>query len=31
MRIWRLYLRAARHNFESAFTSVYQVRCSNPR
>ncbi|HEX5620867.1 MAG TPA: cyclopropane-fatty-acyl-phospholipid synthase family protein [Solirubrobacteraceae bacterium] len=31
MRIWRLYLRAARHNFTSGFTSVYQVRCSKPR
>ena len=30
MRIWRLYLRAARNNFESGFTSVYQVRCSKP-
>jgi len=30
LRIWRLYLRAARNNFESGFTSVYQVRCSKP-
>jgi cyclopropane-fatty-acyl-phospholipid synthase len=30
MRVWRLYLRAARHNFTSGFTSVYQVRCSRP-
>jgi cyclopropane-fatty-acyl-phospholipid synthase len=30
MRVWRLYLRAARHNFTSGFTSVYQVRCSKP-
>ncbi len=28
MRIWRLYLRAARNNFVSGFTSVYQVRSS---
>src|SRR3954451_1823863 len=31
MRVWRLYLRAARNNFVSGFTSVYQVRCSKPR
>jgi cyclopropane-fatty-acyl-phospholipid synthase len=30
MRVWRVYLRAARNNFESGFTSVYQVRCSKP-
>ena len=30
MRIWRLYLRAARQGFETGFTSVYQVRCSKP-
>jgi cyclopropane-fatty-acyl-phospholipid synthase len=28
VRVWRLYLRAARNGFESGFTSVYQVRCS---
>jgi len=28
VRIWRLYLRAARNGFESAFTSIYQARCS---
>jgi len=28
IRVWRLYLRAARRGFESGFTSVYQVRCS---
>jgi cyclopropane-fatty-acyl-phospholipid synthase len=28
IRVWRLYLRAARNNFTSGFTSVYQVRCS---
>ena len=27
IRVWRLYLRAARHGFESGFTSIYQVRC----
>jgi cyclopropane-fatty-acyl-phospholipid synthase len=31
IRIWRLYLRAARNNFTSGFTSVYQVRSSRPR
>jgi cyclopropane-fatty-acyl-phospholipid synthase len=31
MRVWRLYLRAARNNFTSGFTSVYQVRSSKPR
>jgi cyclopropane-fatty-acyl-phospholipid synthase len=30
LRIWRLYLRAARNNFTSGFTSVYQVRSSKP-
>jgi cyclopropane-fatty-acyl-phospholipid synthase len=24
-RVWRLYLRAARHGFDSGFTSVYQI------
>ncbi len=27
VRVWRLYLRAARRGFESGFTSIYQVRC----
>lgn len=27
VRIWRLYLRAARHGFDTGFTSVYQVNC----
>jgi cyclopropane-fatty-acyl-phospholipid synthase len=27
VRIWRLYLRAARRGFETNFTSVYQVLC----
>jgi cyclopropane-fatty-acyl-phospholipid synthase len=30
VRVWRLYLRAARRGFESGFTSVYQVRASKP-
>jgi cyclopropane-fatty-acyl-phospholipid synthase len=30
IRVWRLYLRAARRGFESGFTSVYQVRCRRP-
>jgi cyclopropane-fatty-acyl-phospholipid synthase len=29
-RIWRLYLRAARHGFETAHTAVYQVRVRRP-
>ena len=31
LRVWRLYLRAARQGFETGFTSLYQVRCSRPR
>jgi cyclopropane-fatty-acyl-phospholipid synthase len=31
VRVWRLYLRAARRGFESGFTSVYQVRATRPR
>jgi cyclopropane-fatty-acyl-phospholipid synthase len=27
VRVWRLYLRAARNGFEIGFTSIYQVRC----
>jgi len=27
LRVWRLYLRAARNGFESGFTSIYQARC----
>ena len=27
VRVWRLYLRAARNGFLSGFTGVYQVRC----
>jgi cyclopropane-fatty-acyl-phospholipid synthase len=30
VRVWRLYLRAARRGFRSGFTSVYQVRCRRP-
>jgi cyclopropane-fatty-acyl-phospholipid synthase len=30
VRVWRLYLRAARRGFESGFTSVYQVRAKRP-
>jgi cyclopropane-fatty-acyl-phospholipid synthase len=28
VRVWRLYLRAARKGFESGFTSIFQVLCS---
>ena len=28
VRVWRVYLRAARRGFESGFTSVYQVRAA---
>jgi cyclopropane-fatty-acyl-phospholipid synthase len=30
VRVWRLYLRAARNGFETGFTSVFQVRCTLP-
>ena len=30
LRIWRLYLRAARRGFETGFTSVYQVLARRP-
>ena len=30
LRVWRLYLRAARHGFRSGFTSIYQVRARRP-
>ena len=30
MRVWRLYLRAARSGFETGFTSIYQVLCHLP-
>ncbi len=29
-RIWRLYLRAARHGFDTGLTTVYQVRARRP-
>jgi cyclopropane-fatty-acyl-phospholipid synthase len=29
-RVWRLYLRAARHGFETCHTAVYQVRARRP-
>ena len=28
VRVWRLYLRAARNGFEHGFTSIYQARCT---
>jgi cyclopropane-fatty-acyl-phospholipid synthase len=30
LRVWRLYLRAARNGFEVGNTSVYQMLCSRP-
>jgi cyclopropane-fatty-acyl-phospholipid synthase len=30
VRVWRLYLRAARNGFANGFTSVYQARCTRP-
>jgi cyclopropane-fatty-acyl-phospholipid synthase len=30
MRVWRLYLRAARSGFETGFTGLYQVLCHRP-
>jgi cyclopropane-fatty-acyl-phospholipid synthase len=30
LRVWRLYLRAARNGFRSGFTSVYQVLANRP-
>jgi cyclopropane-fatty-acyl-phospholipid synthase len=30
VRVWRLYLRAARNGFETGFTSIFQVRCRLP-
>jgi cyclopropane-fatty-acyl-phospholipid synthase len=29
-RIWRLYLRAARHGFDTSITAVYQIRARRP-
>jgi cyclopropane-fatty-acyl-phospholipid synthase len=31
VRIWRLYLRAARNGFRNGFTSIYQVLCHADR
>src|SRR5258706_16446351 len=28
LRVWRLYLRAARHGFDTGWTDVYQVRAT---
>jgi cyclopropane-fatty-acyl-phospholipid synthase len=28
VRVWRLYLRAARNGFQTRFTSIYQARCT---
>ena len=30
VRVWRLYLRAARQGFLTGFTSIYQVRAAPP-
>jgi cyclopropane-fatty-acyl-phospholipid synthase len=30
LRVWRLYLRAARNGFETGLTGVYQMLCSRP-
>jgi cyclopropane-fatty-acyl-phospholipid synthase len=30
MRVWQVYLRAARRGFETGFTSIYQVRAIRP-
>ncbi len=30
LRVWRLYLRAARNGFETGTTAVYQLLCSRP-
>ncbi len=29
-RVWRVYLRAARHGFETGYEAVYQVLCRRP-
>ena len=31
MRVWRLYLRAARRGFENGFTSIFQIVAHRPR
>jgi cyclopropane-fatty-acyl-phospholipid synthase len=30
VRVWRLYLRAARNGFETGLTGIYQMLCSHP-
>ena len=30
LRVWRLYLRAARHGFDVGYTAVYQLKARNP-
>jgi cyclopropane-fatty-acyl-phospholipid synthase len=30
LRVWRLYLRAARHSFEAGYAAVYQVLAQRP-
>jgi cyclopropane-fatty-acyl-phospholipid synthase len=30
VRVWRVYLRAARSGFKTGFTSIFQVRCRKP-
>ena len=30
LRVWRLYLRAARHGFDVGYTSVYQLKARKP-
>src|SRR3954454_16089631 len=30
LRVWRLYLRAARRGFETGFTSIFQVKARRP-
>jgi cyclopropane-fatty-acyl-phospholipid synthase len=30
LRVWRLYLRAARNGFETGSTAVYQLLCGRP-
>jgi cyclopropane-fatty-acyl-phospholipid synthase len=30
LRVWRLYLRAARHGFDVGYTSVYQIKARKP-
>jgi len=30
LRVWRLYLRAARHGFDVGYTAVYQLKARKP-